>query len=207
MVTVIRAFQEWTYRTPRQFIGLRSRLSLGINALDSTTNSHGLPDSRFFSWLVQGRWSFRRSPSTCTRSSGSTLELTPDSLLPLEEASIGGRYTVGGYLENQLVRRTWCVRIRIETRFPIVRNKPWATILDLCAFYDFGHSWHTDFPARSQELSTAWALAYGGASVRGIAIFTPSLSCIGYSITGPWITKEVTWQEKGIGFRFLIIYW
>ena len=207
VVTVIRAFQEWTYRTPRQFIGLRSRLSLGIDALDSTTNSHGLPDSRFFSWLVQGRWSFRHQPFNMHTLLRVDAQLTPDSLLPLEQMSIGGRYTVRGYLENQLVRDNG-VSASIETRFPIVRNKPWATILDLCAFYDFGHSWNTDFP--SPKPRTIDSVGIG----------------IRWELSRPWNSHfhpqfELYWgiplrtvdneggnlQEKGIGFRFLIIYW
>ena len=207
VVTAIRAFQELTYRTPRQFIALRSRLSLGIDALDSTVNSHSLPDSRFFSWLFQGRWAIRHQPFNMQTLLRVDAQLTPDSLLPLEQMSIGGRYTVRGYVENQLVRDNG-VSASIETRFPIVRNKPWASILDLCAFYDFGHSWNTDFP--SPKPRTIDSVGLG----------------IRWELSRPWNSHfhpqfELYWgiplrtvdneggnvQEKGIHFRFLLMYW
>ena len=207
VVTAIRALQEWTYRTPRQFIALRSRLSFGIDALDATINSHNLPDSRFFSWLVQGRWSFRHQPFNMQTLVRVDAQLTPDSLLPLEQMSIGGRYTVRGYVENQLVRDNG-VSASIETRFPVVRNKSWASILDLCAFYDFGHSWNTDFPSPkprtldSVGIGLRWELSRPWNSH-----FHPQLEFY-WGIPLRTVDNEGgNVQEQGIHFRFLLMYW
>lgn len=121
--------------------------------------------------------------------------------------SVGGRYTVRGYRENQLVRDNAFVA-SIEERFPLVRNKPWASLLDLCAFYDFGHSWNTDLPSPkprtldSVGLGLRWELArafgsrlhpqmefYWGLPVRNVE------------------TEGGNLQDQGIHFRFLLMYW
>jgi hemolysin activation/secretion protein len=207
VVTAIRTFQEWTYRTAHQFVALRSRLSLGIDALDATTNSHGLPDSRFFSWLFQGRWAFRHQPFNMQTLVRVDAQLTPDSLMPLEQMSIGGRYTVRGYVENQLVRDNG-VSASIETRFPIVRNKPWASILDLCAFYDFGHSWNTDFPSPKPRTLDSVGLGLRWELSRPLnSHFHPQFELY-WGIPLRNVDNEGgNVQEHGIHFRFLLMYW
>ena len=207
VVTAIRFFQEWFHREASQFIALRSRFSFGISALESTINSNNLPDSRFFEWLVQGRWAFRHWPFNMETFVRVDAQLTPDSLLPVEQMAIGGRYTVRGYRESQLVRDNG-VSASIETRFPLARNKPWASILDICAFYDFGHAWNTDLP--SPEPRTLDSVGLG----------------IRWALDRPWQTHftpqfELYWgiplrnvetaggdlQDSGIHFRFLLMYW
>ena len=182
-------------------------MSFGIHALESTINPHNLPDSRFFDWQVQGRWAFRHWPLNMETFVRVDAQLTPDSLLPVEQMAIGGRYTVRGYRESQLVRDNG-VSASVETRFPLARNKPWASILDLCAFYDFGHAWNTDLP--SPEPRTLDSVGLG----------------IRWSLDRPWQTHltpqlEFYWgiqlrnvetaggdlQDSGIHFRFLLMYW
>src|SRR5207237_6404938 len=53
LATAIRATQEWIHRTQAQVLAVRSRFSLGVEALGATLNHDGIPDSRFFAWLGQ----------------------------------------------------------------------------------------------------------------------------------------------------------
>src|SRR5262249_22116396 len=57
-VTALRLALEWTERTQNQVLAARSRLSLGIDAFNSTI-SDDLPDSRFVAWLGQVQWARR----------------------------------------------------------------------------------------------------------------------------------------------------
>jgi len=65
--------------------------------------------------------------------------------LPLEQIGVGGRYTVRGYRWNQLVRDNGLV-FQLETRIPLVQDKPWADYLQLAPFADYGEAWNTDLP-------------------------------------------------------------
>lgn len=143
VVSALRLSLEWTERTPQQIIATRSRFSVGIDALDATNNSSRLPDGQFFAWLGQFQWA-RRFDSlwglqTLVRLD---LQLTPDPLLPLEQIAVGGRYSVRGYRENQLVRDNGFVAA-FETGIPLVRNQSWADMLQIVPFVDVGHAWTT----------------------------------------------------------------
>ena len=56
IVTALRLGQEFVHRTQNQVIAARSRFSFGVDALDATINSQGLPDGKFFAWLGQFQW-------------------------------------------------------------------------------------------------------------------------------------------------------
>ena len=48
--------QEWTHRTVDTVVAMRSRFSVGINALGATINAEDdLPDGQFFAWLGQAQ--------------------------------------------------------------------------------------------------------------------------------------------------------
>ena len=104
-VTALRFTQEWTLKTRDQVFAIRSRFSFGIDALDATINSDSnIPDSRFFSWLGQFQWARRLKFMNIRIIWKADLQLTKDPLLPLEQIAVGGRFSVRGYRENQMVR-------------------------------------------------------------------------------------------------------
>jgi hemolysin activation/secretion protein len=206
-VSAIRGIQEWTYRSTRQFVGLRSTLSLGVDAIDSTINGNGLPDSRFFSWLLQGRWAVRHRPFDMQTLVRIDTQLTPDSLLPLEQISVGGRYTVRGYRESQLIRDN-AVIASIESRFPLVRNKGWASILELCAFYDFGHGWNTNLPNIGPTTLDSVGLGFRWELARRPGLRVQPMFEVYWGIPLRNVeTEGGNLQDEGIHVRFLAMYW
>jgi len=203
--TVLRFSQEWTQRTQKQVIALRSRFSLGVNALDATHHSVDLPDGEFFSWLGQIQWA-RILPFLDTQLIFRTdLQLSSDSLLSLEQISVGGRHTVRGYRENLMVRDQALVT-SLEARVPLVRNKGWTEYLQAAAFFDFGESW-------DKQLDTP--------SPRHISSIGLGLRWSGWLMKTPWLIKprfEIYWghalenvdypgydlQDDGIHFQLVI---
>ena len=142
-VTALRFSQEWTYRTQTQVFAIHSRFSLGIDALDATINEPGIPDSRFFSWLGQFQWARRLRLWDIQMIFRTDLQLANDPLLPLEQIAIGGRFSVRGYRENQMVRDNGLIS-SLEFRIPLIRNKFWADSVQLALFVDFGRAWNKD---------------------------------------------------------------
>ncbi len=162
-VTALRFSQEWTYRTQRQVIAARSRFSLGIDALGATTWDGPLPDGKFISWLGQFQWIKILKPLDMQMIFRADVQLANDPLLPLEQMAVGGRYSVRGYRENQMVRDQGLIA-SLELRIPLVRDKFWADYLQVAPFMDFGTARNrkspTPSPSRiySAGLGLRWAL-------------------------------------------------
>ncbi|MEE8291273.1 MAG: ShlB/FhaC/HecB family hemolysin secretion/activation protein, partial [Candidatus Tectomicrobia bacterium] len=93
------------------------------------------------------------------------VQLTTEPLFPLEQISVGGRFSVRGYRENQLVRDNGLI-VSLESRLPLLRNRPWADIVQVAAFVDFGRGWNrkveTPDPTTlvSIGLGLRWALTW-----------------------------------------------
>ncbi|MEO1523429.1 MAG: ShlB/FhaC/HecB family hemolysin secretion/activation protein [Cyanobacteria bacterium J06633_2] len=152
-VTVLRFFQDWVNRGPRRVLAARSQFSFGIDAFNATVNDTGV-DARFFSWVGQFQWVQRLSSRNLLVTRINT-QLTPDSLLSLEQFSIGGVDTVRGYAQNQLVADNGVVGT-IEFRLPITPN---PRRLQLTPFFEVGTVWNTNTP--DPETSTIAGIGLG----------------------------------------------
>ena len=118
-LSVVRFSQTWQDRTAAQVLSAYSNFSLGIDSMNATINSGGIPDGEFFSWQGQFNW-IRRLPQVLQSqlSLRMGLQLTADRLLPLEKFSLGGVSTVRGYRENQFTfDRGWSASL--EWQIPV----------------------------------------------------------------------------------------
>jgi hemolysin activation/secretion protein len=206
-VTAIRAIQEFVHRSQDQVIAARSRLSFGVNLLDATINTEkDVPDGQFFAWLGQFQW-VRRLPRLLDTLLifRADLQVTPDSLVTLEQFPVGGRYSVRGYRENTLVRDNAFVT-SLEARIPVLRNVPVADYVQLAPFFDYGRSWNTKLP-NTPDITDIYSIGIG----------------IRWALTLPWPIPvqsqfELYWgyklkdveslggnlQDKGLHFQFII---
>jgi hemolysin activation/secretion protein len=163
VVTALRLAFEWIDRTATRVLAARARFSFGLDAFNATINPDDLPDSRFVAWLGQVQWARQLTPWGLQVIARSDVQLASQPLLPLEQIAVGGRYTVRGYLENQVVRDN-AVLASVETRIPLVRNTPWADVVQLAPFFDYGNAWNTQLPTLAPRnllsvgLGLRWAL-------------------------------------------------
>jgi hemolysin activation/secretion protein len=141
--TAVRVSAEWLDRTPNQVIAARSRFSVGIDALGATINRSDLPDGQFFAWLGQFQWARRLTARDLELLFRLDLQLAADPLLPLEQVAVGGRHSVRGYRENQLVRDNALIA-SLESRIPLVRNRRWADYVQVVPFVDVGQGWNQE---------------------------------------------------------------
>ncbi len=146
-ISAIRFAQEWIHREPRQVLAFRSRFSVGLDVLDATNNQimKKDPDSHFFAWLGQAQWVRRLDTLGIELLSSLALQIANDSLFPLEQFAVGGRYSVRGYRENQLVRDNAFI-FSVEPRIPVLPSiiGPQVT-LHFAPFIDVGRSWNAEF--------------------------------------------------------------
>lgn len=141
-VTVLRFTQDWTKRRPNQVLAARSQFSLGLGLLGATVNNTGT-DGRFFSWLGQFQWvNALNEQKDATLIIRTAAQLTGDSLLPLEQFSIGGLESVRGYRANQRVGDSGIIG-SVELRLPIVRDSGGFGLLQITPFIDVGTIWNS----------------------------------------------------------------
>lgn len=196
-VSVLRSGLDWTRRTRSDVFALRSLLSFGLDVLGAT--QRGDADGTFVAWLAQGQWAHVLPESLWSTQSvlRADLQLASDPLLSIERFAIGGRYSVRGYRENQLVRDSG-VTLSGELRIPVWRDSLRRPILELVPFMDYGQGWN-EGPQPPDD--TLWSLGVG-------ARFTPT----------EWLLAEVYWggrlekvpnphdvlQDEGVHLRIAI---
>ena len=204
-VTALRFFQEWIYRTPIQVVAARSRFSLGIDAFGATVNPSYLPGGQFFAWLGQFQYARILKPWDIQAILRTDLQVSNNPLLPVEQIPVGGRYSVRGYRENQLVRDN-AVIASLEFRIPLVRDKSWADYLQLAPFFDFGNAWNTDLPTFEPRnlASIGIGLRWGATVIKHPFPIKPEFEIYyGYALLDSH-TQGDNLQDMGIHMQFTI---
>lgn len=202
-VTALRFSQDWVYRTRQQVFSARSRISLGIDALDATISNSGLPDGDFISWSGQFQWARILKPWDIQMLFRLDAQLSNDPLLPLEQIAVGGRYSVRGYRENLLVRDKALIT-SLESRIPLLRNHRWADYLQLVPFTDFGAASNKDIatPSPKEIWSIGLGLRWGSTLMRSPTKVKFELEVYwGYALKDVDIRDEYDLQDDGIHFQ------
>jgi hemolysin activation/secretion protein len=206
VVSAIRFTQEYSYRDLIQVIAIRSRLSFGTPAFGATSNQgKDLPDNQFMVWLLQFQWARRFKLLDLQTIGRVDLQLTNKSLIPLEQISVGGRYSVRGYPENTLVRDNGLIA-SLESRIPVIRNRPLADFLEFCQFADFGTAWNKDLPTpEPRSISSVGLGLRWGATFKYPILWRPLFE-IYWGTPLREVKTSGAWnlQDSGIHFRFLI---
>ncbi|MBW2290785.1 MAG: ShlB/FhaC/HecB family hemolysin secretion/activation protein [Deltaproteobacteria bacterium] len=174
--SVLRIHQQWVRRGRSQVFAVRSSVSVGLDILNATRNSGGLPDGQFVSWLAQLRWAQRFDALFGTEFVFRTdLQLSSDPLMPLEQFPIGGHASVRAYRETETAMDQG-VAGSLEARIPLVRTAS-GHVLHLAPFFDAGRGWNRsrpDFLPRTL-ISAGVGLRYG---------------------FGDWLRAEFYWGEQ-----------
>ena len=161
VVSVLRFIVDWVNRTPNQVISVRSTLSFGLDAFDSTINDSGptagQPDSEFTSWIPQFQWVRRfgkRGQQLYFRIDG---QISSTSLLPIEKFTVGGLDSVRGYRTNQLVRdQGWTASLQYQ--IPLFQNPTGKRNLQFAAFFDAGAARNKEGPNPSPSDLTGYGV-------------------------------------------------
>ena len=210
IVVPLRFLQEWTYRTQRQVIAVRSRLSIGLDTWDATINpDKSIPDGQFVSWLGQFQWVRLTDLLDSQLLFRADLQLSDQSLLPIEQIGVGGRYSVRGYRENLLVSDQAFIT-SLEARIPIVQNKPWADYLQVCPFFDYGRATNKDLPNPSPKdiSSVGLGLRWDALGIKSPVTIKPEIEFYwGYALRDIDQSDEDL-QDSGIHFQISLTgYW
>jgi hemolysin activation/secretion protein len=138
-ISSLRFFQEWTQRSEKEVIAMRSQLSFGLDFLDATINATD-PDGEYFAWRGQAQWVRLLAPETLFLIR-TDLQLAGQTLLPLEQFGLGGIESVRGYRQDVLLTDSgWLASM--ELRVPLFNEPEDKIVLQLVPFFDFGVGWN-----------------------------------------------------------------
>ena len=196
-IFALRFSQEFTQQNPSEVLALRSEFNFGLNAFGSTiveeTPGVGvIPDSRFFAWRGQFQY-VNALNSELLFLVRSNIQLAADSLLPLEQFSLGGLYSVRGYRQDQLLTDSGFF-LSAETRFLILQTFARKGSLQLIPFLDYGVGWNAngENPSPNNLVSVGLGLLYSQGNLT--ARFDWGIPLV--DVPG----NKTTWQENGLYF-------
>jgi hemolysin activation/secretion protein len=157
VASVVRLVGEWTRASTTDVFAARSTFSVGVDLFDASTA--GDADGQFLAWLAQLQWVHRFPESLLGTQLAlrGDLQLADDPLLTLEKFAFGGRRSVRGYRENEVVRDNGVVG-SLELRVPLLRTGLGRSLLALVPFGDIGHGWSE---GRGREERTLASLGVG----------------------------------------------
>ncbi len=203
-VSALRLFQDYTLQDAEQVLALRSQLSIGVDAFNSTVlptieGVGNIADSQFLAWQGQAQW-VRLLGNDMTLFLRGDLQFANQQLLSSEQFSLGGVSTVRGYRQDQLLTDNG-VFASAEVRFPVLRVPEWNGTLQLAPFADFGTGWNSgDQP--NPETNTLASVGMGLQWQQGDRNQLTARLDIGLPlISAP--SRGGTLQEQGIYFSIL----
>ena len=193
-ISKIAFSQNWLTRNPTSVLAFYSQFNLGVGLFDATINNQ-LPDSRFFSWRGQGQYvralNQKRDMLLVLRSDW---QLATETLVPLEQFSVGGISSVRGYRQDALLADNGVV-VTAEVQLPVWRLSKNESLLSVIPFADFGVGWNSD---HTVKLNTNTLMGSG----LGLQWEAGQLKArIDWGI--PLIhvkSQDRTWQESGLYF-------
>ena len=197
-IAALRFFQEWTRQNARSVLALRSEMSVGLDAFDSTTNEsivgvEAIPDSRFVTWRGQAQWVRLLAPETLLIIRGN-LQLSDDTLFASEQFSIGGFYSVRGYRQDRLLTDNGFVA-STEIRLPVLRVPDWQGVLQVIPFIDYGIGWNSEGIADPDPQNlAAVGLGLQWQHDRFVARLDWGIPLVDVE------SRDRTWQEDGLYF-------
>ncbi len=148
---------EWSRRGAAQAWAARTLVQTGLDAFDATDNATP-PDSDFTLLLAQAEYARRIDWRHGQLSARGVLQLADDPLLAMYKLPVGGRYSVRGYRESQLVRDSG-LAASVEYRFAAFLDDTGQRRgkLDLAMFADYGVAEDEDdslFTAGREDLAS-----------------------------------------------------
>ncbi len=201
-ISVIRFSQNYLNRGKEHVIAARSVFNFGVDAFGATINDDGSPDSEFFSWLGQFQY-VEQLTINSHMIFRTDVQLSDQSLLPLEKFSVGGFASVRGYRENFLTRDNGVVS-SLEWRISLKQLMNINTrLLEFVPFIDYGRAWNNNH----NELQQLKHIYSAGLGLRWHPNqYIRSQVYWGYALKDIPEQDNDNLQDKGIHFELSLVY-
>jgi len=154
-ITALRVSPEYVYRSQERVIAARTTLSFGLDELDPIMTPEF--DRNYFTWLTQASWVESVTSNDTLLIVKLMHQYTDQSVVSMEQFSLGGMNTIRGYRENQLIRDN-AVIISPELRIPVYKDRYGKALVYLIPFFDYGTGWNTE---GSRDRETIYSAGLG----------------------------------------------
>jgi hemolysin activation/secretion protein len=155
---VIKFGQDYVRRDPKGAWALQSQFNFGIGAFDATINPSPIPDGRFFSWTGQIQRVQQLTPNQLLIAQAD-VQLSPNSLLPSQQFTIGGGQSVRGFRQGVRSGDNG-IRFSLENRITVGRDQTGRSVFQVVPFADLGSVWNN--PSNPNPSSNQNFLASAG---------------------------------------------
>ena len=152
-ITVLRLIQEYFNRGEQSSIAIRSQFNIGLDLFDATITKTGI-DGLYWSWQGQTQW--LRKLNNFLLVSSLNVQLSSDSLLPIEQITLGGVNSVKGYRQNLSIGDNGVIG-NVELQIPLVTGKKWA--FKVIPFVNGGTIWNNS--SQTIESNTLFSTGLG----------------------------------------------
>jgi hemolysin activation/secretion protein len=195
-ITALRISPEYVYRSQERVIAARTTLSIGLDELDPIMTSDY--DRKYLTWLTQASWVESVSSNDMLFIVKLFHQYTDQSVVSMEQFSLGGMNTIRGYRENQLIRDN-AVVISPELRIPVYKDRYGKALVYLIPFFDYGVGWNTDGPrGRETIYSAGLGVTYNPTDYVNMAVYW------GHAFEDFDIPNDDDLQDYGIHFQLRI---
>ena len=154
----VKFWQEYTYRSERQVLALRSTFAHTRNNLQQIAGlpTNVQPADSYSMWLGQAQYVHKLTDEGTQFITRLVVQDTSHKLLSMDGMSIGGVATVRGFRENQMIRDKGYVG-NFELDIPVMKNSDSHSV-NLIPFLDYGRGHNVG--------DTAQTISSGGMAVR-----------------------------------------
>ncbi|MCK5828971.1 MAG: ShlB/FhaC/HecB family hemolysin secretion/activation protein [Methylococcales bacterium] len=155
-ISSLRFIQNFLNRNHQHVFTMRSSFNVGFDAFSATINPSPIPDGRYFSWQGQLRYLYKLDERGTELFFRTDLQFVSTPLLPLERFALGGKHTIRGYRQYEIVRDEGYA-LSIELRYPLWLQKiKKGHQLRVIPFFDFGQAWN-----KHQDTNTLYSAGVG----------------------------------------------
>ncbi len=200
--SVLRFTLDFTERLEHQVFSARSTTSVGINAFAPTWyKGQNIADGNFVSWLGQAQYAAQLFDTDANLILRGDVQYSDDRLMTLERFALGGRYSVRGYRENEIVRDKG-YDLSAELRYPLFRDedsKNFPGQLTIFPFMDYGAGQNRGDRA---NISYLYSLGIGLAWQPFEQVNTEIIYA--HALKAPSPKPDHNLQDSGVEWRFNI---
>ena len=195
-ITALRVSPEYVYRSQERVIAARTTLSFGLDELDPIMTPEF--DRNYFTWLTQASWVESVTSNDTLLIVKLMHQYTDQSVVSMEQFSLGGMNTIRGYRENQLIRDN-AVIISPELRIPDYKDRYGKALIYLIPFFDYGTGWNTEGPRDRETIySAGLGVTYNPTDHINLAVYW------GHAFKEFDIPNDDDLQDYGIHFQLRI---
>ena len=195
-ITALRVSPEYVYRSQERVIAARTTLSFGLDELDPIMTPEF--DRNYFTWLTQASWVESVTSNDTLLIVKLMHQYTDQSVVSMEQFSLGGMNTIRGYRENQLIRDN-AVIISPELRIPVYKDRYGKALIYLIPFFDYGTGWNTEGPRDRETIySAGLGVTYNPTDHINLAVYW------GHAFKEFDIPNDDDLQDYGIHFQLRI---